>query len=83
MAGVFFLIKLFFCYNKNMAVITKKTKNKIISNFEIMGEKFVVLKKEYLDELLILLKSVFVGEKLLKEKKTRSFDEFLRSLSKK
>jgi hypothetical protein len=46
-----------------------------------MGEKFVVLKKEYLDEPLILLKSVFVGEKLLKEKKTRSFDEFLKSLS--
>ncbi len=66
-----------------MVVITKKSKGKILSNFEIMGEKFVVLKKEYLDELLILLKSVFVGEKLLKEKKTRSFDEFLRSFSKK
>jgi hypothetical protein len=49
-----------------MTVIAKNNKNKIISNFEIMGEKFVVLKKEYLDELLILLKSVFVGEKLLK-----------------
>jgi hypothetical protein len=66
-----------------MAVITKNNKGKIVSNFEIMGEKFVVLKKEYLDELLILLKSVFFGEKLLKEKKTRSFDEFLKSLSKK
>jgi hypothetical protein len=66
-----------------MAVITKNNKGKIVSNFEIMGEKFVVLKKEYLDELLILLKSVFEGEKLLKEKRTRSFDEFLRTLSKK
>jgi len=47
-----------------------------------MGEKFVVLKKEYLDELLVLLQSVIMGEKLLKEKKTRSFDEFLKSLSK-
>jgi hypothetical protein len=36
-----------------------------------MEEKFVVLKKEYLDELLTLLKSVFVGEKLLKEKKRK------------
>jgi hypothetical protein len=69
-------------YYKNIAVITKN-KGKIVSNFEIMGEKFVVLKKEYLNELLTLLKSVFVGEKLLKEKKTRSFDEFLKSLSKK
>jgi hypothetical protein len=65
-----------------MAVITKNNKGEIMSNFEIMGEKFVVLKKEYLDELLILLKSVFVGEKLLKEKKTRSFNEFLKSISK-
>ena len=66
-----------------MAVITKNNKGKIISNFEIMEENFVVLKKEYLDELLILLKTVFVGEKLLKERKIISFDEFLRSLSKK
>jgi hypothetical protein len=54
-----------------------------VGDLEIRGERFVVLKKEYLDELLILLKSVFVGEKLLKEKKTRSFNEFLKSLSKK
>jgi hypothetical protein len=66
-----------------MAVVTKNNKNKIVGDLEIRGEKFVVLKKEYLDELLILLKSVFVGEKLLKEKKTRSFNEFLKSLSKK
>jgi hypothetical protein len=56
----------FYVIIKNIAVITKNNKGKIVSNFEIMGEKFVVLKKEYLDELLILLKSVFVGEKLLK-----------------
>jgi hypothetical protein len=66
-----------------MAVVTKNNKNKIVGDLEIRGERFVVLKKEYLDELLILLKSVFVGEKLLKEKKTRSFNEFLKSLSKK
>jgi len=65
-----------------MATITKNKKIKDLGTLEIMGEKFVVLKKEYLDELLILLQSVIVGERLLKEKKTRTFTEFLKSLSK-
>jgi len=63
--------------------IFSKKRIKNLGNLEIMGEKFVVLKKEYLEELLTLLKSVVEGEKLLKEKKTRTFSEFLKTLSKK
>jgi hypothetical protein len=65
----------------NQTVTKKEIKS--FGNLEIMGEKFVVLKKEHLEELLTLLKSVIEGEKLLKEKKTRTFAEFLKSLSKK
>ena len=54
----------------------------IADTFEVKGEEFVVLKKDYLDELFILMKSVFTGEKLLKEGKTKSFNDFLTSLSK-
>ena len=67
----------------NQTTIFSKRKIKNLGNLEIMGEKFVVLKKEYLEELLTLFKSVVEGEKLLKEKKTRTFDEFLKTLSKK
>ncbi len=51
--------------------------------FEIKGETFIVLKKEYMDELLTLMKSVVTGEKLLRLGKTRSFGEFIRSLPRK
>ncbi|GEM_PF-6667104 len=67
----------------NQTTIFSKRKIKNLGNLEIMGEKFVVLKKEYLEELLTLLKSVMEGEKLLKEKKTRTFNEFLKTLSEK
>ena len=67
----------------NQTTIFSKKRGKNLGNLEIMGEKFVVLKKEYLEELITLLKSVIEGEKLLKEKKTRTFDEFLKTLSKK
>ena len=53
----------------------------IADTFEVKGEEFIVLKKEYLDELFLLMKSVFTGEKLLRSSKTRSFDDFLTSLS--
>lgn len=66
-----------------MATITIPKKLNNIDIFEIKGEKFVVLKKEYLDELLILMKSFLEGEKLLKEGEIRSFTDFLKSLSKK
>jgi len=70
-------------YLKYMATITIPKKLNTIDTFEVKGEKFVVLKKEYLDELLILMKSFLIGEQLLKEGKTRSFSDFLKSLSKK
>ena len=60
-----------------MATITIPQK---LNTFEVRGEKFVVLKKENLDELLVLMKSVSTGEKLLREGKTRSFTEFLKSV---
>ena len=68
---------------KCMATITLPKKINIINTFEAGGEKFVVLKRDYLDELLILMKSFINGEKLLKEGKTRSFNEFLKALPKK
>lgn len=49
-----------------------------LNTFEVHGEKFIVLKKDYLDELLLLMKSVATGERMLKEKKTRSFGEFIK-----
>lgn len=65
-----------------MAIIAP-TKENMIDTFEVKGEKFVVLKKDYLDELVILMKSFITGENLLKERKTRSFSDFLMSISKK
>lgn len=65
-----------------MPTITIPKKINTIDTFEIKGEKFVVLKKEYLDELIILMKSFMTGEKLLAEGKTRSFSEFLKNISK-
>lgn len=66
-----------------MTTITIPKKNNTIDTFEVKGEKFVVLKKEYLDELLILMKSFIAGEQLLKEGRTRSFKDFLKSISEK
>ena len=64
-----------------MAAITIPKKLKTIDTFEIKGERFIVLKKDYLDELLILMRSFINGERILKEGKTRSFNEFLRTIS--
>ncbi len=50
--------------------------------FHVKGEEFVILKKEYLEELLILMDSVTEGERRLHEGRTRSFNEFLKSVSK-
>ena len=66
-----------------MATITIPKKLNTIGTFEVKGEKFVVLKKEYLDELMVLMRSFITGERLLKEGKTRSFNEFLKLISKK
>jgi len=66
-----------------MATITIPKKINTVDTFEIKGEKFVVLKKEYLDELLILMRSFLIGERLFKEGKTRSFSDFWKSLSRK
>ncbi len=65
-----------------MATITIPKKVDTIDTFQIKGEEFIVLKKEYIDELLLLIKSVIEGEKMLKEGKTRSFSEFLKNISK-
>lgn len=66
-----------------MTAITLQKKLGAIDTFHIKGEKFVVLKKEYLDELLILMSSVVTGEKLLQAGQTRSFGEFLKAVSRK
>ena len=63
-----------------MATIAVPKKLKTIDTFEIRGERFIVLKKDYLDELLILMRSFIIGERMLKEGKTRSFSEFLRTI---
>lgn len=63
--------------------MTKVLEKDTAGTFEVKGETFVVLKKEYIDELLTLMKSVVTGEKLLRSGKTRSFDEFLVSLPRK
>lgn len=49
-----------------------------LNTFEVRGEKFVVLKKEYLEELLLLMRSMALGERMLKGGKTRSFTDFLK-----
>lgn len=68
-----------------MAVITPLTtkRNVFVNTFEVKGEEFVVLKRDYLDELILLMKSYITGEKALKEGKTRSFSDFLKAISKK
>ena len=66
-----------------MATITIPKKINYIETFKIEGENFVVLKKDYLDELLILMRSFAAGEQLLKNGKTRSFSDFLKTISKK
>lgn len=59
--------------------------NKITAagTLRIGREKFVVLKKEYIDELLTLLKSAAQGEQMLRAGRTRSFGEFVRSAARK
>jgi len=64
----------------NTATNILKTGN--LNTLEVKGEKFVILKKEYLDELLILFRSFVNGEELVKDKKTRGFDDFLKTVSK-
>lgn len=58
--------------------VSKKNRNiATINTLNIKGEDFVLMKKEYLKELTTLMNSFIDGERLLKAKKTRSFDEFL------
>lgn len=64
----------------SMVAISKKINT--IDTFEVKGEKFVVLKKDYLDELVVLMRSFAVGEKMLKDSKTRSFSDFFRNIPK-
>ena len=66
----------------NTTTITRNSTVAPIGTLKMRGENFIVMKEEYLNELLILMKSVTFGEKLLKEGKTRSFKDFLSSLSK-
>ena len=51
--------------------------------FEVQGERFVVLKKEYLDELMVFVESVTRGEELLRSGRTRSFNDFLNTAQRK
>jgi hypothetical protein len=60
-----------------MATVVSTNKPGALSTFEVRGEKFVILRKVYLDELFKLMNSFVHGEKLLKAKKTRSFREFI------
>lgn len=64
-----------------MATITIPKKVNTIDTFQIRGEKFVVLKKEYLDELMVLMRSFVAGERLIKNGMTRSFGKFAKSTS--
>lgn len=67
------------------AITTRKDHSHTKTSFgtlKMEGEDFVVMKREYLNELFILAKSVAIGEGLLREKKTRSFRDFLKSFSK-
>lgn len=61
--------------------MTRVLEKDTTGTFKVKGESFIVLKKEYMDELLTLMKSVVTGEKLLRSGRTRSFGEFLKSLS--
>ncbi|HEY4475702.1 MAG TPA: hypothetical protein VJB92_03205 [Candidatus Paceibacterota bacterium] len=66
-------------------MVTTATIKKIdtLNTLEIKGEKFVLLKKAYLDELLTLMRSFNAGERILRTGKTRSFNDFLKSVSRK
>lgn len=66
-----------------MQIITIPKKIRTTGTLHIGKENFVVLKKEYIDELLTLLKSAAHGEWMLREGHTRSFNEFLTSVSRK
>ena len=62
------------------AISKRNRNNDTIDTLNIKGEEFVLMKKEYLKELTTLMNSFVDGERLLKAKKTRSFDEFLVSI---
>jgi hypothetical protein len=64
-----------------MATFTIPRKIDTMDTFQVRGEQFVVLKKEYLDELLVLMRSFAAGERFLRERKTRSFSDFLKIVS--
>ena len=66
-----------------MSTATLSRKLHDLSTFEVKGEEFVVLKKDYLDEILTLAQSFDAGEKLLKFDKTRSFSEFIKAFARK
>jgi hypothetical protein len=66
-----------------MATITIPKKLNTIDAFEVKGERFVILKRDYLDEMITLMKSFLTGEKMLKGGKTRSFNAFLKDVPKK
>ena len=66
-----------------MVAVTIPKQIDTIDSFKIMGEDFVILKKDYIDELSILMKSFIEGEHLLKKNQTRIFDDFFKSISKK
>jgi len=59
-------------YNQTESLVT----------LDIKGERFVVLKKEYLDELLVLFRSFLGGENLLKNGSEKFFSDFLKSTRK-
>ena len=66
-----------------MSTTTLSRRLSEFGTLEMKGEEFVVLKKEYLDELLTITHSFDAGEKLLKTGKTRSFSEFFKNLPRK
>ncbi len=50
---------------------------KNVATLSLAGEEFAVLKKEHLEELLLLVQSATTGERLLRTGKTRNFKQFI------
>lgn len=65
----------------NTTSLNKEINN--VGTFRVKGEDFIILKKKYIDEFSILVKSVVSGEKTLRAGKTRSFNDFVKVHSKK